>query len=165
MDKRTIRTPNEIFDKGNYCEMVLYNRKCQEIARTLFSKRHLYRVKKHKWGVGRKGYCYGTINKIMYPLHHFIYGKPPKGLVTDHINHNRLDNRDENLRFVTVSVNNRNISYKRRCSIKGYFQRKSTKRWIAQIQINSKIYWLGTFKNEEDAINARKQAEIKYSLN
>jgi len=34
-------------------------------------------------------------------LHHAIMGTPAKGYVTDHINGNGLDNRKENLRFVT----------------------------------------------------------------
>lgn len=35
-------------------------------------------------------------------------------------------------------------------------------RWVAQITINYKNKCLGTFKNKEDAINARKAGEAKY---
>jgi hypothetical protein len=41
-------------------------------------------------------------------LHHLIMGKPGVGMVTDHINHNGLDNRKENLREVTPSQNQNN---------------------------------------------------------
>ena len=41
-------------------------------------------------------------------LHHLIMGKPQKGMVVDHINGDGLDNRKENLRFVTVSENQQN---------------------------------------------------------
>lgn len=41
-------------------------------------------------------------------VHHLVMGKPPKGLEIDHINHNGLDNRKENLRLVTKSQNQQN---------------------------------------------------------
>jgi len=102
ISKRNTRTPNKIIDKGTHYEMVLYNNKSEEIARALFSKKHLKEVKKYKWRLSWKGYCFGYKN---IRFHHFIKGKPPKGLVTDHINRIKLDNRDENLRFCTQSEN------------------------------------------------------------
>lgn len=41
-------------------------------------------------------------------LHHFVIGKPPRGMVTDHINGNRLDNRRCNLRHVSYARNRQN---------------------------------------------------------
>lgn len=38
---------------------------------------------------------------------------------------------------------------------------KSRKKWLAEIQFKSKIYYLGSYKDKEDAINARKEAEEK----
>ena len=35
---------------------------------------------------------------------------------------------------------------------------------VAQIKINYKTIYLGSFKNKEDAILARKEAEIKYDF-
>ena len=49
----------------------------------------------------RKGKGGGT------SIHRFIM-KPPKGMVVDHINHNGLDNRKENLRICTQTENMRN---------------------------------------------------------
>jgi len=40
-------------------------------------------------------------------MHRIIMNCPP-GLLVDHINGNGLDNRKENLRIVTVEVNNNN---------------------------------------------------------
>ena len=50
----------------------------------------------------------GSLGKRGMRLHTFIIGKPPDGLVIDHINGNGLDNRRENLRFVTPKENARN---------------------------------------------------------
>ena len=41
-------------------------------------------------------------------MHHVIMGTPEVGMCIDHINHNGLDNRKENLRMVTISENNQN---------------------------------------------------------
>jgi hypothetical protein len=41
-------------------------------------------------------------------MHRLIAGSPPPGMVTDHIDRNRLNNRRSNLRHVTYEVNNRN---------------------------------------------------------
>ena len=39
---------------------------------------------------------------------------------------------------------------------------KNGKRWVASIQINKKRIYLGIFKNFDDAVKARKEAEEKY---
>lgn len=53
--------------------------------------------------------CVGSgKRKVTTSMHHFIFGKPPQGMVVDHINRNPLDNRKENLRFTTAFVNARN---------------------------------------------------------
>jgi hypothetical protein len=40
---------------------------------------------------------------------HRMISKTPEGMITDHLNHNTLDNRKNNLRNVTSLENNRNI--------------------------------------------------------
>jgi len=45
----------------------------------------------------------GIKNRIK--LHHLIMGKPQEGFVVDHINGNTQDNRKQNLRFVSRSIN------------------------------------------------------------
>lgn len=43
--------------------------------------------------------------KFQTYLHTFILGKPPEDMVIDHINGNVLDNRKDNLRFLSRSDN------------------------------------------------------------
>ena len=44
----------------------------------------------------------------------------------------------------------------------GVCYNKSQNRYRATIRINGKVFYLGTFKNLEDAIKCRKEAEQKY---
>lgn len=57
------------------------------------------------WCRSSHGYAVTGAGKNRQYMHHAVLGKPPTGLVTDHINRDRLDNRRANLRFVTQKVN------------------------------------------------------------
>ena len=84
--------------------------------------------------------------------------------IIDHINGNRSDNRIQNLRPCTTSENmmNSNISSRNTSGFKGVNQRKGRTLWDASIRIDGKLIILGSFKNKEDAILARKSGEEKY---
>src|SRR3990167_6870264 len=131
--------------------MVIYDNYGKEKARTLFSKPHLEKIKKYKWSVNTKGYSLARVSNKNCKLHHFIKGKPPKGLVTDHINRNKLDNRDENLRFVTQSENVSNCLFKISNCNKVYKTKigKHTY-WVSKIHLNknkiNKQIYFGYFK-------------------
>ena len=85
-------------------------------------------------------------------LHHLIIGKPPKGEVIDHIDRNGLNNKRENLRLATSSLNNRNS---RGCSkssqYKGVSWAKSKNKWIANIGHEGKVINIGSFTCEKEA--------------
>jgi len=71
-----------------------------------------------KWCKSYYGYAVTNVHGpngkrgILY-LHQLVVGKAPKGKDTDHINQNKLDNRRENLRFVSRRLNNLNSSKKK----------------------------------------------------
>ena len=93
-------------------------------------------------------------------LHRFLLNAKD-GYVVDHINHNTLDNRRENLRLCTYSQNFQN----RRpddvgIGCKGVHKNKE--RWAATIGVNYESIYLGSYEHIEDAIKARKEAEEKY---
>lgn len=96
-------------------------------------------------------------------LHTFLLN-PPNGMVVDHINRDKLDNRRSNLRIVTHSINhfNSKLLITNKSGINGVFYDKQRKKWTARIEINSKSIFLGRFLTIEEAANARKQAERKY---
>jgi hypothetical protein len=96
-------------------------------------------------------------------MHRRILGAQP-GQDVDHINHNGLDNRRENLRLCTRSQNNANMKKHGSTSskFKGVVWRKARTKWIAQIihreDHKRRHTYLGSFKNEEDAARAYDRA-------
>ena len=60
--------------------------------------------------INRNGYAIMT-SKPNKSMHRFLMDSP-EGLIVDHINHDRLDNRLENLRVVTVRGNQLNLEKK-----------------------------------------------------
>jgi hypothetical protein len=82
-----------------------------------------------------------------------------KGERADHINGDGLDNRRENLRQATHAQNMRNC---RRHSVNpssrylGVRWYKHTRKWLAQIKIDSRPIYLGTYRTENEAALARE---------
>ena len=89
---------------------------------------------------------------------------PEKGMDIDHINSDRDDNRWSNLRLATRSQNNRNggITAANKSGCRGVSIVKRTGKWHARIKHEGKIIILGDYADINEAIAARKAAEIKY---
>jgi len=82
----------------------------------------------------------------------------------DHQNGNRKDNRIANLREATQTDNNRNLSRSKRntSGVVGVSPAKG--KWVARICEGSKVIHIGTFANIDDAIAARRAAEIRHGF-
>lgn len=82
----------------------------------------------------------------------------------DHIDNNKLNNNITNLRFASRSENNQNTTLRNdnTSGYKGVTWNKCNKTWIAQIVMNGKRKYLGSFDNIEDAVEARQVASLKY---
>jgi mRNA-degrading endonuclease HigB of HigAB toxin-antitoxin module len=82
----------------------------------------------------------------------------------DHIDHNELNNLESNLRQCTKSQNSQNVSIstKNKSGVIGVWWKPKDDSWGASIQVNNKRYYLGSFKDKNDAIVARLTAEKKY---
>ena len=76
----------------------------------------------------------------------------------DHINHDTLDNRKENLRIVTHRQNNQNKKRKGSSKYPGVYWNKREKVWQTSISVNGKRHYLGRFKEERDAAKAYEKA-------
>jgi hypothetical protein len=105
------------------------------------------------WWCGNRWYAVGG----GFYLHRLI-NKTPKGMETDHINGDGLDNRKENLRTVTKRENAQNKHIPKTSKYPGVLWHKGKQRWRAQIRINGDTKYLGHFKDEVDAFNAYKKA-------
>ena len=90
--------------------------------------------------------------------------EPERKEYTDHIDGNGLNNRRSNLRVATPGQNQANQKLSKRNShgYRGIYFDKRRKRWYAYINVNHKRHHLGAFDTREEAIEARKQATIKY---
>jgi hypothetical protein len=88
------------------------------------------------------------------------YGDKRQG---DHINHNTLDNRRNNLRVATKSENNRNSrkSLRNTSGFKGVSWHTRDKTWQANIRINRKLLHLGYFSTPQLAADAYDDAARK----
>ena len=113
------------------------------------------------------GYVVIGINYKHYTAHRlaFLYmcGSFPNRHV-DHIDHNRSNNKFNNLRAVTQAQNNRNATAQKNNSsgVTGVYWAKKKRRWLAKIGYNNKVIHLGAFKDKRLAIEARKAGEKKY---
>lgn len=113
------------------------------------------------------GYQQIQIQGTLYRAHRlawlYTHGEfPPEGL--DHKNRVKTDNRICNLRPATDAENQQNLSMRsdNTSGHVGVSWNNPRQKWLAQIRINCKKIHLGRFTNIEDAIAARKAAELKY---
>jgi hypothetical protein len=115
----------------------------------------------HNWYAIRSRGDPGTRKTISFKMHREILNVP-KGMQTDHINGQGLDNRRSNLRICTQAqnVHNRgklrnNVSgFKGVCWHTGGF-------WTAQIYLNNRRHHLGSFDDPIDAAKAYNEAALR----
>lgn len=118
-------------------------------------------IKNYCWLINTQtGYVCTRNRKHQLKLHKLLF---PYDII-DHKNHNKADNRKENLRIVTSSKNsmNRKISKNNSSGVTGVCWHKKSQRWVARITVDNHRIELGSFSNFEDAVKARKEAEEKY---
>jgi len=120
-------------------------------------------------GKNKYGYIVITLDYKEYYAHRlailYMFGYPPKFHI-DHKNHNKSDNKINNLRDVTILDNqrNRSLSVNNSTGFNGVHFDKVNRKYVASIKIKGKKIHLGRYKDKQDAINARKKANIKYNF-
>ena len=117
-----------------------------------------------------KGYPYTMIGsrknkRANYFVHNIItlcyLGEKPLGYQTDHINSIRADNRVENLQYITPQQNNQKRKTINGRIVKGYYLTKYGT-YEAQITVDCKKIYLGSYDTEEEARQAYTDAKLKY---
>jgi hypothetical protein len=111
--------------------------------------------------------CFLTVDKksnryLTSQIAWFLYFNVWPNKEIDHIDNNPQNNKKNNLRLASRVEQNRNkISGKAGRKNKGVYKRSETS-WYAQIWVDKKCVHLGSFKNEQDAVNARILATLEH---
>lgn len=124
-------------------------------------------VSRYRWFLNQDGYAISGRKRRSDKsiLMHRMVMNTPTGMLTDHKNQDKLDNRRENLRICNTSENNRNMRPGARggsSRFTGVYFCKTRKLWVAMIKGESKRYNLGRFATEIEAALAydRKAYEL-----
>ncbi len=128
-------------------------------------------LSKYEWKF-MKGYFYRKGEKGIVLLHREIIARKCKQQLTrsdftDHIDHNRQNNKRSNLRLVTNAQNqaNQKLRVDNKSGVKGVTRvvvKEKYIYWYAHIRYQGKKINLGHFKTLKEAKQARSEAETKY---
>jgi hypothetical protein len=150
----------EYVEHEDFYEMIVHNMKKQIVAKTIFDKDDYEKISKYRWHF-TMGYVKCSRPSIF--LHTLILGKI-EGMMVDHVNRNRLDNRKANLRHTTATVNgwNKGKQSNNTSGHVGVSWDKSRNKWESHIKLNGVKKFLGYSVLLEDAVAIRKKAEVLY---
>lgn len=153
---RTKFDPNEFRFKNNYVEFDTYNVPKLDVNKTYKIDVTDYPlVSRYKWRT-IKGYAATTINNKNVFLHVLLMN-PKDGQTVDHINTDVSDNRKNNLRITTHTVQSMNRKGYNKYGIKGIeiHSNKYTSSYSAYLRIYGKQYHSPCYDNIEKAKFAR----------
>lgn len=156
---------NEFILKKDYCIIKIFS-KVYGVKEVLINIEDYEKVKNYSWAITKKQkdktfYVRTVRNYKNILLHRFIINAQ-KNEYIDHINHDGLDNRRCNLRIVTSNENSQNRLIKNKYIGVNKITNEKTIKWVAGITVNGQYIYLGRYKTEIEAIEARRQAELKY---
>lgn len=137
----------EIYDKGDYMEAKLPNGES-----FIFDRDDLSLVKSRTWYISKVGYVMSTLRGKHRYFHREIKGSP-EGLLIDHVNHNKLDNRKVNLEIVTHSDNvfNRKGAQINNTSGQRGVHKTGRGKWAVRFTKQGVTEYVGTFSCIEEA--------------
>lgn len=131
------------------------------------------KVLKYCWSYNSHGYLQANskgLQKSPLFLHRYLLGlKEGEEEFIDHKTHHdwgekQVDHRKSNLRKVSVTENNMNhkVRTTNTSGCPGVYYSTSNKGWVAEIREHKHYHYLGTYPTKEDAVVARKEAEVQY---
>lgn len=146
--------PNEFrFIGDNTVEMDTYKLPSCEVDKTyLFDVEDYPLISKYKWSSDIGGYARSGANSLKM---HRLITNAKVGQQVDHINLNILDNRKNNLRICTNSLNASNRKPYNKLNIKGIEYHKKINKYSAYFRIDNKQYHSPCYNTQEEAAFAR----------
>jgi len=155
---------NEILVYDDYCKIIIRNKHGRCIGQAIIDREDYFKVTNIKWTITNTGYATGhnpETNQTVLLHNHLITRK--KGLVVDHINRNKMDNRKENLRLVTYSENmmNRFLDKRNTSGATGVYWYKNRKRWVAEMRYEKQRFYCGSSEDFTEAVKMRQEKEIE----
>jgi len=151
---------NSIGLYNNYALIELCDKNQEIVGYTKIDLVDVDRCRQYKWFLTKNGYCRGYINGKQISLHSFIIGfKSNIYKVIDHINRDRLDNTNENLRVVDYNMNayNKGVQKNNTTGIVGVSRNRN--KYRSQICKNKRKVNLGNWANIDNAIYMRTEME------
>jgi len=119
---------------------------------------------KHK--TNSNGYFVANFGNTTYLYHRliFLFHHQTLSKMIDHINHNKTDNRIENLRAATNTQNQQNANLRRdnASGIKNVHWHVKTNKWRVCLRVNKKKVWIGEFIDIELAELVATEARNKH---
>jgi hypothetical protein len=125
---------------------------------TLVDEDDFWTLSIHQWSLGSGGYARRTVGYKTILMHRVIM-KTPEGMITDHINGDKLDNRKENLRVTTRLVNSLNTDRlwsHNTSGVRNVQYYKKNRKWGARVKRNQKHIFLGLFESKDQAVSRVK---------
>lgn len=140
----------------NFCKINLYDKKGNLKNETIVDK-DIYSLLINYAIYYKNGYAIIKLNRKTIHLHKYIYynlhkRKEIEGMVLDHINNDKLDNRLENIRNATLLQNRLNCLKCKNATSQYYGVYKSKNKWIVK------------FNNERFSYNNELHAAYHYDL-
>lgn len=122
-----------------------------------------------KWGDGRNTYIRIVVEGQWVFAHTIafaaIHGRLPDGVIA-HADQDGTNNRENNISDVTHAVNLRNqrINSRNSSGVMGVDYHKGAGKWRARIVVDRMEHHLGVFDTNQQAIDARKAAEMRFGF-
>lgn len=174
-NRHVLRINNKIMDyrKSNLFFGNTYKEFDEYYEGTCFSgdkfkidKEDLSLISPYVWHVNKDGYLTTKLKDDKHGtgirMHRLILGLHiTDEIEVDHINHDTLDNRKQNLRLANRFQNcmNTRAPKNNTSGVKGVYKPKGYDKWIAQINANGMRHYIGAYKTFDEAVSARISAE------
>lgn len=140
--------------KKEHVEIHMFDRHYKYTGFTKIDKEKFKELATYSWRLDSVGYASTMVKGIPIRMHKILI-KAEAGLITDHINRNKLDNRTKNLRIITRQENNFN-------RIGNGIRKTPQGKWNARIRWNGKEKHIGNYDTKKEAREAYLREKDKY---